>query len=144
MEYHMKTISVDGFDAQGRRVTTAAPAVLISGSANKDHMIMHGAFRESQVEIYDNRPCPSAASSAGCGAVAEADRMFWKRWNNRASHDEGDGSEEADPFRFQVPPQVQSAARYALSRDMTSAEFLRFMRSLIHTAYDLERSSTVE
>ena len=139
MEYHMKTITVDGFGANGRRVTDG-PAILISGSANKDHMTMHGAFRESQVEIFDNRDC----SGARCGAVAEADRIFWKRWNNRAGRDEGAGSEEASPFRFQVPPQVQGVARHALNRDMTPAEFLLFMRSLVHTAYDLERSTTVE
>lgn len=142
-EYHMKTITVDGFTAEGKRAGSALPS-LITGSANKDHMTQHGAFREMQLEIYDQRPCQPLNAGVLCGAVAEADRIFWRRWTNQATEDEGGGSEEMDPYRFLLPPQMQQASQAILKRDMTSAEFLFFMRSLIHTAYDLERSSVVE
>ncbi|MCC7440595.1 MAG: hypothetical protein IT285_03115 [Bdellovibrionales bacterium] len=143
MEYHMKTITVDGFNAQGARVASG-PALLISGSANKDHMTMHGAFRETQLEIWDGRGCAGTGPAARCGAVAEADRIFWARWNNQLDLEAGGGSKDADAFRFQVPPELQQVFTKVLRRDMTPAEFLLFARSLIHGAYELEEDQAVE
>ncbi|HTL12237.1 MAG TPA: phospholipase D-like domain-containing protein, partial [Bdellovibrionota bacterium] len=144
IEYHMKTISVDGFDASGNRVAGAGPAVIISGSANKDHMTMHGAFREMQLEVWDNRGCTGSGIQAQCGAVAEADKVFWWRWNNQAGADEGEGSLAADPFKFQVTPQLQQVLHKLMGRDLTPPEFLMWARSLIHGAYELETNAAVE
>ena len=140
-EYHMKTISVDGFDPAGQRVTTDAPAVLISGSANKDHMTMYGAFREMQAEMYDQRGCSTVNGEEVCGAVAKADKIFWSRWNAPADQD---GSVPIGPFNFEIPPQVQLVFKKTLGRDMSKPEFIKYMRGLMHLAYELESSTNVE
>ena len=76
--------------------------------------------------------------------VAKADRLDERDWIEIAPKAEGGGSETMDPFRFQVPTQVQGAVKKALGRDMTPAEFLAFARTLVHGAYDLELRSNVE
>lgn len=143
-EYHMKTISADGFTASGERVPGAGQPVVISGSANKDFMTLLGAFREMQAEAYDPRPCRGTGVDQLCGVVAEHDRQFWRRWNNQATLDEGGGSVEIDPFRFTLYPQIRDASTRILGRAIQPAEFLPFARSLIHGMYDLERSTCNE
>lgn len=144
LEYHMKTISADGFQASGERVSAQALPVLISGSANKDHMTLLGAFREIQAEVYDSRPCQGEGAQQICGAVAEHDRMFWRRWHNQASPVDGGGSVEIDPFRFTLYPQFRDLSTRLIGRVIEPAEFLPFARNLIHTLYDLENSSCIE
>lgn len=132
-EYHMKSITVDGFDSKGRRVGGGMP-VLIAGSANKDQVTMSGAFREMQVEVFSE------------AAVAEADRQFWKRYHGlfADASEEGLGMEGIDPFDFKIPAEIQEIFVKHMGREATPPEFIRFVRELIHRAFEMERSAAVE
>ncbi|MBT3979765.1 MAG: phosphatidylserine/phosphatidylglycerophosphate/cardiolipin synthase family protein [Bacteriovoracaceae bacterium] len=143
LEYHIKSLSIDGFNAKGNNVTAANIPALITGSANKDFLTMSGAFREMQVEIYDPRPCPSESS---CGSVSRSDKTFWARWNNVTDEKQGEGSVsiEGNPYNFKLPAVVEKMVEKALGRKPTSRDFIIFVRKMYSWLYDLEDNSVVE
>lgn len=102
-EYHMKTTSVDG-------------RVLIAGSANKDRNTMYGAFRETQLEIFD--------ASAGSAAKVH-DAHFDEFWNS-SYHT----SNEVRPFTFEVPEQLKGK--------ISPEGFILMSRAMLRVLYGAE------
>src|SRR5690606_22537343 len=88
---------------------------LISGSANKDQTTMYGAFREQQLEVYDE-------------SVTDAhDAKFEREWNS---------FEETYPlfenFDFEVPENMIGLD----GNTMTPTEMIHFIRDFLSLLYD--------
>ncbi len=114
-EHHGKTISVDGFSANGEKISSIASALIV-GSANKDIMTMLGGFRETQVEVFNAE------------AQKQHDTLFWRRWNDREK-----GSEEASLEILQR----SKFAEQITQEGMTIPGMLSFSRNFLDMAYSL-------
>lgn len=114
-EFHGKTLSVDGFDAQGNPLHSKENSpILIIGSANKDFLTLTGAFREAQVEVIDSQ------------ASKQHDANFWRYYSNN------DESYEAslDAFaKSRVGKMLQAS-------DLTIPDFMEYARWMLGALYD--------
>jgi phosphatidylserine/phosphatidylglycerophosphate/cardiolipin synthase-like enzyme len=115
-EYHGKTISVDGVSSEGEIIASSAHALVV-GSANKDYMTMKGAFRETQLEVFNRE------------AQRVHDEAFWKDWN-----DQEKGSEEASTAGFER----SDFAKKLVERGITVEIFLSNVRRFLETLYTLK------
>ena len=107
MEYHAKTISADG-------------KYVIAGSANKDQATMYGAFREEQVEIFDEV------------STKIHDDNFNALWN-----DTHETTESFKEFEFEVPPQIKGLN----GKPLSAQEFIKLLRHIISILFDSQSIS---
>lgn len=103
-EYHMKTLSTDG-------------RFVISGSANKDHNTMYGAFREEQLDVYD------------VTATKVHDDDFEAKWN-----DPKETSGVFTGYNFTVPLGLKGLD----GRPLTAEEFIKLLRGIMGLLYDAQ------
>lgn len=114
-EHHGKTISIDGWDMDGNRVSPQSVTALIVGSANKDLLTMKGGFRESQAEIFDAK------------ATHDHDMNFWRYWNDAKE------TREATFNEFNQSKIAQDIK----SRGFTSEQFMRYVTEFLQSIYSL-------
>ena len=100
-EYHMKTISADG-------------QVVITGSANKDQTTMYGAFREQQLEIFDEV------------ATKVHDDVFEEHWRSN------DRSVDFTKYDFPVPGNMVGPN----GKPMTPTQFIALVRNVVAVMFD--------
>jgi phosphatidylserine/phosphatidylglycerophosphate/cardiolipin synthase-like enzyme len=115
-EHHSKTLSIDGFDPQGKKVIEG-PGALLMGSANKDYMTMRGAFRETQVEVFNLQ------------AQETHDSLFWKNWN-----DQSQGTKIANFDDFINSP----AGKSMKDNNITVDEFISYVRGFMEMLYTVK------
>ena len=119
-EYHGKTISIDGVGPDGKFIDSSANSLIV-GSANKDYMTLKGAFRETQIEVFNRE------------AQRVHDDAFWKDWNDTEK-----GSKEATTLEFERSDFAKKLEAQGITVDTFLANVRRFLE-MLYTLKSIDR-----